>query len=510
MAVRPDARGGEGHRSHAVPAERHASHTLASPPVSPRFAMVEQVADAVLYEGYLLYPYRSSSVKNRGPRWQFGVLSPPATVPAQALDDTSVAGAIESWFQQTQCLLEAPSDGRIDVRLRFLQLQHKQVQQRVADETFETVPQLVIAGRLHIGFDEAVPCQFDVGGEIDQLLAAEQTTTVTVDGAEQTEPLPDANGVVGGRIIRQRWSLHAVVRLQLQRVDAPFPLLRLRVRVENAKTDVPAGMARSEALRHSLIATHTIIAVNRGKFVSLLDPPEWAQVAARTCVNAHTFPVLAGEPGAHDLVLSSPIIMYDHPQVAPESPGDLFDATEIDEILSLRTLTLSDDEKREARATDRLAAALLDRVDAMPPQLLAKLHGAVRSLRTLRRDSHGEEHARAGADASNAPAAPWWDPGSDASVHPETDSLMIDGGEVTRGSIVRLRPRRRGTDAHDMFLTGKTARVEAIFFDVDESVHVAVTIDDDPAAELHQWYGRFHYFRPDEIELVDNATHYLP
>ena len=78
-------------------------------------------------------------------------------------------------------------------------------------------------------------------------------------------------------------------------------------------------------------------------------------------------------------MLSSPIILYDHPELAPESPGELYDGTEIDEILTLRTMALSDDEKAEARATDPRAAALLDRVDSMDPQVLARLHGTLRS-----------------------------------------------------------------------------------------------------------------------------------
>ena len=165
-------------------------------------------------------------------------------------------------------------------------------------------------------------------------------------------------------------------------------------------------------------------------------------------------------------MLSSPIIMYDHPGVAPESPGDLFDAGEIDEILSLRTLTLTDAEKREARATDPRAKAIVDRVDALPEEVFARLHGAVRSLR---------------------------------SVAPEDDAVTIDGVRVARGSRVRLAPRRSGTDAHDVFLRDRTARVQAVLLDVEDDRHVAVVLEDDPGADLHEWYGRYYYFAPAEL-----------
>lgn len=207
---------------------------------------------------------------------------------------------------------------------------------------------------------------------------------------------------------------------------------------------------------------------------------------------------MLAEPGHGDgLILSSPILMYDHPQVAPESPGDLFDAGEIDEILSLRILTLSDAEKREARATDPRAAAILDRVDDMPPDVLGRLHGTLR-------DGGGKQEP-APSDAGSE-TLPWWDPGADAAISPATDSIMVAGCRVAKGSRVRLRPRRRGTDAHDMFLAGRTAVVDAVLLDVDGSHHVAVTLDDDPGAELHQWYGRFRYFLPEEIEPLPEET----
>jgi hypothetical protein len=186
------------------------------------------------------------------------------------------------------------------------------------------------------------------------------------------------------------------------------------------------------------------------------------------------------------VVLSSPIILYDHPQVAPESPGELYDATEIDEILSLRTIALTEAEKREARGTDPRAAAVIDRVDDMPPEVLDRLHGTIRYLRDV---------------TGTAGQTPWWDPGADPSVSPETDSVVVGGVPVSRGSRVRLRPRLHGTDAQDLFLVGRTATVEAVLHDVDDETHLAVTVDDHPAADLQRAEGRYLYFRPEEVEL---------
>jgi len=415
------------------------------------------VADAIMYEGYLLYPYRRSAGKNRV-RWQFGVLAPPAWARAHGLVDELVAGSAESWWQQTECLVE-PADGMsVRVRVRFLQLQRRTVQRRLPDGGYEPVDELSADGRTEFSFDEAVPEEYDIDVPAD----GECVTPLAVPGGWAAHSLDGA-----GRIVRERWPVQLRVTASMSRCAAPFRLARLRLRIENTDVSTPPDASREDALRRSLIATHSLITVDGGRFVSLLDPPAWAAAAVGSCRNVHTFPVLAGEPATEDVVLSSPIILYDHPRVAPESPGDLHDATEIDEILSLRTLTLTDAEKREARATDPRAAAILDRVETMPPAVLAGLHGTIRER------------------------------------GPEGETVVVAGTRLGAGSRLRLRPRKRGTDAHDLFLDGRTARVEEVLVDVDGSRFLAVTVDDDPGAELHQWYGRLRHFRPDEVEPLD-------
>ncbi|MEU3453560.1 hypothetical protein ABZ671_08145 [Micromonospora sp. NPDC006766] len=448
---------------------------------SAGFGSAEAVAEAILYEGYLLYPYRRSSGKNRV-RWQFGVLVPSAWAAAHGLVDTGVAGSAESPWQQTECLLEAPDDAIVRIRLRFLHLQRKTVEERTADG-YRPVDRIDAGDRTELSFDEAVPREFDVEARVGDLLRGRRLD-LHVPGGEDVEPVVDGRGEPVGRVVRRRWALSASVSVSAEECPTPFLLRRLTVRVENTDRTTPADSRRAEALRCCLLAAHTLIAVGQGRFLSLLGPPEWAADAARECRNVHTFPVLAGEPGTSDVLLSSPVILYDHPRIAPESPGDLHDATEIDEILSLRTLTLSDDEKREVRATDPRAAAILDRVEAMPPEVLERLHGAIRSLEPVRPPGEAAEQT------------PWWEPGAE----PVAESVLVAGALLTRGSRVRLRPRRRGTDAHDMFLAGRTARVEQVLLDVDGTRFLAVTVDDDPGADLHQWYGRLRHFRPEEVE----------
>lgn len=442
-------------------ATRHAARTAAA--AADLFADVRSVADAILYEGYLLYPYRQSSPKNRV-RWQFGVLTPRSWIDEQCVPDPGVAGAAESWFQQVHFLAEVPAGAHLSLRLRCLHLQRKECFAIGANGHCEPVAELSDGTTSHMSFDEAQEFEAEVELPFADLLAGQQELPVTLPGERRTEAVTSPAGTPIGHIVRTSSPVQARLLLSLEPAEAPFPLLRIAVRVENCVDDAAAGQSRAHILRRSLIATHLLVGLDAGKFLSHLDPPAWAATAVSGCVNRHIFPVLAGADNGDDVMLASPIILYDHPKVAPESPGDLHDAVEIDEILSLRTLAMTDGEKAEARATDPRAAEIVDRVETMPPEMMAKLHGAIRDLCPLEQQ------------------------------------VVVAGQSVGPGSMVRLRPRAHGTDAYDMFLTGRTARVHDILHDVDGSVRLAVTIDDDPAAELNEWYGRFFHFMPEEVE----------
>jgi hypothetical protein len=488
--------------------------------VNPAFEVARKVADAVLYEGYLLYPYRASAAKNQA-RWQFGVLMPRLW---------SESGPDEPWSTQTECLLEPEDTTTVRVLVRFLHVQSKTVEAvDVEAGTFNEVPALPVDGSELVPWDEATEHEATVEAPLARLLEGELTTPFERPGGRRVEPVHTVSGKLAGRTVRRRWPVMGSVRLSAERLEGPYGLVRLRLVLENATAWNDPGADRGVALRHSLVAAHSLLGIDQGVFLSLLDPPEWAKPAAEACRNLHTWPVLIGEEGRRDAMLSSPIILYDHPTIAPESPGDLFDATEIDEILTLRTMALTEAEKREARATDERAAAIIDRVDSMPPELLERLHGAVRYLRGV----EGAEGDLEAAPATGAPQphpplggpplgrvaergtgddrlstappepepelVPWWDPGADRTVHPETDGVVVAGVTVAKGSRVYLRPGQRA-DAQDMFLAGREATVEAVFLDVDGNRHLAVTLDEDPAADLQRWHGRYLYFSPDEVE----------
>lgn len=449
------------------------------------FAPATAVADAVLYEGYVLYPYRASDAKNRV-RWQWGVLVPP--------DYAEHDPSERSWCR-TDCIVEG-DDTRLRIRVRFLQVQRRTVQARTA-EGYADVPSLDVGDVTYLPWDEAIEHDLDFDVSVADCLARPYEAPFSVPGGTWSEDLRDDAGAVVGRLVRDRSMLRGVLGVDARRLPGPYGVVRLRVHVTNT-TECPGCAVREDALRGSLVAAHLLFAADTA-FVSVLDPPEWAKPYVEECESVGTFPVLAGEPGSRRLVLSSPIILYDHPAVAPESAASFMDATEIDELLSLRTLTLTEREKREARGTDPRAAALIDHVEDMPAELMDRLHGAVRYLGVQPRRVQPEPPP----DVS-APDAPWWDPETDAAVSPETDAVAVGGVLVRKGSRVLLRPGRKRADAQDMFLTDRPATVAAVLCDVDGDVHLAVSLDDDPdAAEIQQAHGRYLYFAPDEVEPVE-------
>lgn len=320
--------------------------------------LVEDIADAVLYEGYMLYPYRASAIKNQQ-RWNFGVLCPRAFSESQQGHD--------AWSMQTECLAQVGTEGTacpvpvlLNIRLRFLHLlrrsRHDQPGQVWQEGTERDVylPPLNPAEICSRAFQES----FSFPGRREQ----------------------------DGDVVRAWESLEGMVAIEADDLGSGFFKIRVRV-VNTASVDHVVLSSRNRALLRSLVSAHTVLNIEHGEFISLLDPPDELRDFASQCKNIGTWPVLVGEEGQRDAMLSSPIILYDYPKIAPESAGNLFDATEIDEILSLRIMTLTDAEKAEMTRVDERARQILERTESLPPEQLMKMHGAIRELREARQET---------------------------------------------------------------------------------------------------------------------------
>ena len=297
---------------------------------------VRKVADAILYEGYLLYPYRPSSLKNRQ-RWTFGGL-----YPSSFAKRTGEALAFE-----TQLLVHG--DGAaIDIELRFL---HLRATLRATGESWQEATDRTVRVESLLISDLAIYTH-------EHRFAF----NASLNGATRQEHLQASI---------EAWAARAG--------DSPH---KLTIRVSNRNPiDLPEGITRDEASMHALISAHAIVTATNGEFVSLIDPPEGFRDAAGLCSNTGVWPVLAGDEGSHDCMLASPIILSDYPQIANESAGDLFDSSEIDEILTLRILTMSQAEKEEMRNSDPRARRLLERTEALTSEQLIQLHGVLRNPR---------------------------------------------------------------------------------------------------------------------------------
>jgi hypothetical protein len=303
---------------------------------------VRRIADAVLYEGYILWPYRRSALKNTR-RWTFGGIYPPAHS-ALHPDDRSE--------MRTECLLQGYD---VDVRVRFLHVVRRQVTIHG-----EPVDEVTVDGQRHLSWDEATERELGPG-------------TFAIAGGSEREELG-----YGAAIVRSWKGLAGAVDVDVQELHAG--LRRVTVRIANLK--MWPGGTREEALEQTLCSAHTVLRAEDGEFVSLTDPPAGLRAEAEACRNEGTWPVLV-EDGR--TMLSSPIILEDFPRIAPESPGDLFDGGEIDQMLVLNILSLTAEEKEEMRASDPRAREILERTESLTSDELMRLHGRLTDLQRVPR-----------------------------------------------------------------------------------------------------------------------------
>lgn len=323
---------------------------------------VRRIADAVLYEGYVLWPYRRSALKNQR-RWTFGGVYPPVHS-ALHPDDPCV--------MQTQCLAGATASARIDARVRFLHVVERRVA-RLGPAGREPVEELIVEGERYVPWEEATEREV-AAPELDLEDRSRARTEIRIPAGAEREVLHDAQGEPTGMLTRSWRGLRGSLETASERLgDEVF---RITVRVAN---DTPFdGDDRERALRATFCSTHTILTIAGGELLSLTDPPPQLREEAERCENLGTWPVLAGEPGERHTVLSSPIILPDHPQIAPESPGDLFDGGEIDQLLTLGILAMTDDERARMRAADPRTREILERTESLSREELIRLHGAIR------------------------------------------------------------------------------------------------------------------------------------
>ncbi len=441
-------------------------------------ALVEKVVNAVLYEGYILYPYRASSKKNRE-RFTFGRVYP---------EDYSLAqhGA-EPSSMQTECLVSNESkDAMVAISVRFLHPMAREVGLLKAplDEMpvegtpdFEVVPDLAVGEQLYQTWQEVVEQKVEVPPF--RLREAFQTMHVfKFPSSRAVEAILGEDGKIKAVLVRRQDAVRGSIGISAEPIDDT--VFKISVRISNLTPVPPNDLENQSAIiMRTFTSTHTILQAQGGEWLSLTDPPAAYAETAATCKNIHTWPVLVGDQtkNERDAMLSSPIILYDYPQIAPESPGDLFDGLEIDEILTLRVMAMSDAEKIEMRQVDEQARKILERTENMTSDHLLKMHGVMRSVRSSNED--------------------FFNPST------RLESATVGDVQVKAGDRVRIRPKKRA-DVMDMALAGKVAVIEAVEQDVEGGVQLALVLDDDPGRDLGlmRQPGHRFFYSTDEVEPI--------
>jgi hydrogenase maturation protease len=338
---------------------------------------IRRLAAAVMYEGYLLYPYRPC-VKNVR-RWTFGTLFPQRHAERRG----------ERLRQSTQVLVEGAEDSRLRVDVGFLQVQERIARSCVArggaeppdEEFFTPVPSLEVGDCPVLSWQEGVEQTVSTDFvPLPGLCERPERSSFAKAAARRRDIVRNPSGDVVGDVLRQREMLQGELEISACRTGTG--LIRITVGLTNRTPMVDPEDSR-EAERCGFMGTHLLLKIERGRFLSLTDPPTGREAEAAACTQDGTWPVLVGSPGSTDAVLAAPIILPDYPSLAPESPGDLYDASEIDEILSLRIRTLSDSEKRSVRAVEDRSRALLERTERLSTETLGALHGAWRHRREM-------------------------------------------------------------------------------------------------------------------------------
>jgi hypothetical protein len=374
----------------------------------------ERLLETLVYEGYALYPYTPGATKNATPT-PFGIVYPPAY---------AVDGPHTFDRARMQLVVDpAAPDAPIRAAVVFLEPTgegHKCVERRI-----ELGP---------VALDELVRRDVSVEFGFDAVGGHARMSATPLDGG-----------------------LH-----------------RIALCAHNS-TAVPEALDRATALRSAMLSTHLVVQAPGSRFASPVAPGPGAAPAVADCDHVNIFPVLATH--SDDTVLGAAIVLPDHPQIAPESHGDLFDATEIEEALLLHVLALSDGERAAIAEQDPKVRAMLERAEAAGPEEIARLRGRV---------TIGEiapEHRPGPADVAGEP------------------EVRVAGVTYRRGAKVWLRPLP-GRAPQDSVWADRLATIERIYRDYEDGVHIAVTVDDDPGQPLMRDIGRYLYFKPSEVEVV--------
>ena len=334
-------------------------------------SVLEKITRTLLYEGYSLYPYYRSAIKNQKPI-PFGVIFP---------KDYNAHNEHSHSHMQSQTIIHGNRELTVSVDVRFLHLRRTELFQKSSyNEEFSPVFEMEIEGKTYQAGSPTIERKIQNNLlKINDLIATEKTIPFAFESFNEGEMIFNAEKEIVGKKTTTISMITGVVKIEavpLPEIDKSF---RLTVTVTNTTPVANAERrTRDEVLLQSFLSTHIILQTHDAEFISHQETPAQWQAAMATCNNVNTWPILIDKNNS--TLLSSPIILYDYPEINPVSSGDLFDSTEIEEALLLHVNLLSDEEKKRIGGNDEKLRAMLNKVGSLTPEDLIVYHSMMKDI----------------------------------------------------------------------------------------------------------------------------------
>ncbi len=316
-------------------------------------SVLKNLANTLLYEGYSLFPYHRSAIKNQKPI-PFGVIYPKKYNEYNQHAHSSM---------KSECIIAGNDDLSLNISVRFLHLikikaDKQNTKENVQDEAecdWQTIEREINSGDL----------------KVSELIKNKKTIQISFDKLNE-----DNNDEIKVNYINSVSEISGKVVIEASFVKNVENIFRITVSVSNdSLLENAEKITRDEALPQSFLSTHIILNAIDGEFISSQNPTENFTSVVSQCENIGTWPILVDE--SNTTMLSSPIILYDYPKINPQSKGDLFDSLEIEEALMLHFAVMSDDEKNRIAKSDEKLRAMINKVSNVTPEELINLHGGM-------------------------------------------------------------------------------------------------------------------------------------
>ena len=329
---------------------------------------------SILYEGYSLYPYYRSAVKNQMPV-PFGVIFP---------QDYAAFHEHAPSRIQSECIIAGISNPSVTIQVRFLQVRKTEVfEKRTGDGEngeFIAVARTEVNDRCLESGWQTIERNHSFECRAADLINRCKILPVAFDSWNEGEMIFNADKKVVAKLVTTVSATQGMIGFAMELIEGKSDAYRLTVVVTNAThIDQAATISRDAVLGQSFLSSNIVFKTGEAQFISHLDPPSQWQSAIDACRNIHTWPIIVDDDNR--ALLSSPIILNDHPQINPQSAGDLFDSTEIEEALLLHVNLLSEQEKERICSNDPKLQAMLNKVSSLTPGDLSSYHSMMKEDR---------------------------------------------------------------------------------------------------------------------------------